>query len=347
MIDYYYDELSAILDYLLFAVVVIFLIAAYSITDMLFRPIWYVYNKNKKKLCENPPFLEDSWRIDAANNGLGNPKKELGLEYINVEFNCGPTMLSGNRKLRGWLIPNRNRDKKLCVVVCHGGGRDRRQHLRHVPHLHEHDAAVLLFDKQEHGLSDGNQRGVGWFTYEASDVYAACKFMKQEQNFERVVAMGTSFGGAGVLTAAGYYDGTGKKQIIDAVIAENPPHSRLRFVRELIHQRASPFGVPNIVIEILSYLTSMVISLRRGVFLSPYPIDVVQKISPRPLLITHGEADSIVPLEHGLDLYEAALEPKSCLWVPKCEHCMIFNVDPKGWKIKTSELLKKALSYKK
>jgi len=310
---------------------------------MLFLPIWYVYHKNKKRLCENPPYLEDSWRIDAKNNGLGNPKKELGLEYSDVEFCCGPTILSGNRKLRGWLIPNRNNDKKLCVVVCHGGGRDRRQHLRHVPHLYEQGAAVLLFDKQEHGLSDGNRRGVGWFTYEASDVYAACKFMKLEQKYEKVVAMGASFGGVGFLTAAGHYDEVGKNQIIDAVIAENPPHSRLRFVRDLIYQHAAPFKVPGIVIEILSFFTTIVISFRRGIISTPNPIDVVKKISPRPLLITHGEADSIVPVEHGIDLYKAALEPKSCLWVPKCEHCMIFNEDPKGWKIKTAELLSKVL----
>ena len=302
-----------------------------------------MFNKNKKRLCENPPYLEDCWRIDSKNPGLGNPQIELGLEFMDVEFHCGPTCLYGNHTLRGWLIPNRNHDTKLCVVVCHGGGRDRRQHLRHVPHLHQCGAAVLLFDKQEHGISDGDKRGVGWFTYEGSDVFAACHYMKKKHKFERVVACGTSFGGAGALTAAGYFDKAGKDQIIDAVIAENPPHSRLRFVRDLIYKNTSSLGIPNIVCEILSILTIMVISLRRRILFIPNPIDVVRNISPRPLLITHGEADTIVPVAHGMDLFKAALEPKSCLWVPNCDHTMVFNVDPNGWKMKTAELLAKVV----
>lgn len=335
------------LDLLMLALITSMFISAYLITDMLFRPIWYVFHKNKKKLCEKPPYTEDSWRIDEKKSGFGNPKTELGLDYEDVEFLCGPTILNGNRALRGWLIPNRNRDKKLCVVVCHGGGRDRRQHLRHVPHLYGLGAAVLLFDKQEHGISDGQERGVGWFTYEGSDVYAACKFMKLKHQYERVVAMGTSFGGVGVLTAAGHFDKQGERQIIDAVIAENAPHSRLRFVKDLIYQHLAPFGIPSFFCDALALLTTCVILLRRRILFMPNPIDIVKNISPRPLLIMHGEGDTIVPLKHGVDLYNAALEPKLCLWVPKCEHCMVFNVDPKGWKKKTTELLLKVIPRRK
>jgi len=332
-------------DYLMIAITSVMFIAAYFITNMLFCPIWYVFHKNKKYLCENPPFLDGCWRIDALKSGLGNPRTELGLDYTDVEFNCGETFLTGNRTLRGWLIPNQNHDTHLCVVVCHGGGRDRRQHLRHVPHLHKCGAAVLLFDTQEHGLSDGNKRGVGWFTYEASDVYAACKYMKIVQNFENVVAMGSSFGGVGVITAAGHFDKPGKNQMIDAVIAENPPHSRLRFVRELIYQHGSI--LPSFVCELLSLFTILVISLRRRILFTPNPIDVVKNISPRPILITHGKEDTIVPFSHGMDLYDAALEPKSCLWVPNCDHTMVFNVDPNGWKRKITEVLKKVMKKAK
>jgi len=341
--NYALSQLDFWFNYFVITLTAGLLISAYLITDMLFHPIWYVFNKNKKQLCADPPYLDDCWRIDSKNSGLGDPKTELGLEYMDVEFMCGPTSLNGNRTLRGWLIPNRNRDTKLCVVVCHGGGRDRRQHLRHVPHLHDCGAAVLLFDKQEHGISDGNARGVGWFTYEASDVFAACRYMKLDRNYECVVACGTSFGGVGALTAAGHYDKAGKDQIIDAVIAENPPHSRHRFVRDLIYKNSSSFGVPSIVCEILSIFTIIVISFRRRILFIPNPIDIVKNISPRPLLILHGETDSIVPVAHGMDLFDAALEPKSCLWVPNCDHTMVFNADPIGWKRKTAELLAKVI----
>jgi fermentation-respiration switch protein FrsA (DUF1100 family) len=45
-------------------------------------------------------------------------------------------------------------------------------------------------------------------------------------------------------------------------------------------------------------------------FESVSPINWVDKISPRPLLLVHGEADELIPLEHAYRLYEKAKEPK-------------------------------------
>jgi dipeptidyl aminopeptidase/acylaminoacyl peptidase len=40
------------------------------------------------------------------------------------------------------------------------------------------------------------------------------------------------------------------------------------------------------------------------------PINWIDRISPRPLLLVHGDADEVVPLEHAYRLYERAREPK-------------------------------------
>eukprot|EP00549_Striatella_unipunctata_P011695 CAMPEP_0118681484 /NCGR_PEP_ID=MMETSP0800-20121206/4967_1 /TAXON_ID=210618 ORGANISM="Striatella unipunctata, Strain CCMP2910" /NCGR_SAMPLE_ID=MMETSP0800 /ASSEMBLY_ACC=CAM_ASM_000638 /LENGTH=407 /DNA_ID=CAMNT_0006577791 /DNA_START=509 /DNA_END=1732 /DNA_ORIENTATION=+ len=322
------------------------LVAGSIVASVLIRPSFY--NGNRKKAQQllhlPPPDYSGEWRIDERRDGLGTPKTELGVDFEEVEFPCGSIRMAGNATLRGWFIPGNNNDKQeqvdkeLCIVVCHGGGRDRRQHLRHVPHLRRHyGASVFLFDKQEHGLSDGKQRGIGWFSYEGSDVYAACKYMKVRYGFKRVVAMGTSFGAAGVLVACGTYDEAGRHQVIDGIIAENPPHSRYRFVRDLCHMHGANLCLPHVLREWIGLFTYFCLLCLRGGPINPS--DAIHKIAPRPLLITHGEKDSIVPISHGMDLFEAAQHPKDHLWVPDCEHTHVFDVDPSGWKEKTRTLL--------
>jgi abhydrolase domain-containing protein 17 len=48
-------------------------------------------------------------------------------------------------------------------------------------------------------------------------------------------------------------------------------------------------------------------------------IDKIHKVNC-PVLIMHGRADRVIPFQHGLKLYEAALEPKMSLWVTDAGH---------------------------
>ena len=50
------------------------------------------------------------------------------------------------------------------------------------------------------------------------------------------------------------------------------------------------------------------------------PIKWIDKISPRPLLIVHGESDQTVPLSHAWELYNKAEEPKEISIIPGAEH---------------------------
>src|SRR5205823_6606771 len=50
------------------------------------------------------------------------------------------------------------------------------------------------------------------------------------------------------------------------------------------------------------------------------PVDVIREISPRPVLITHGEADDIVPVQHASLLFQAAEEPKEVWIAPGAGH---------------------------
>lgn len=50
------------------------------------------------------------------------------------------------------------------------------------------------------------------------------------------------------------------------------------------------------------------------------PIHWIDKVSPRPLLLVHGDADEVVPLEHAYRLYQKAREPKELLAIPGAKH---------------------------
>lgn len=50
------------------------------------------------------------------------------------------------------------------------------------------------------------------------------------------------------------------------------------------------------------------------------PVDVIGRISPRPLLIVHGTADDVVPVADAGRLYAAAAEPKELRLIPGAGH---------------------------
>jgi dipeptidyl aminopeptidase/acylaminoacyl peptidase len=62
-----------------------------------------------------------------------------------------------------------------------------------------------------------------------------------------------------------------------------------------------------------------------GGFREVSPIRFVDKISPRPLLLIHGEKDDLVPVEHATRLYQSADEPKELLLLPDAGHRLRFD----------------------
>jgi len=50
------------------------------------------------------------------------------------------------------------------------------------------------------------------------------------------------------------------------------------------------------------------------------PLRWIDKISPRPLLLIHGEKDDLVPVEHARRLFEKAGEPKNLVIIPGAGH---------------------------
>lgn len=121
-------------------------------------------------------------------------------------------------KLRGWFVPAPPNVTHHNIGICfvHGGGRDRRAFLRHVPLVHYQGYDCLLFDFSEHGMSDGSGVGFSYGIREKDDVRFAVKWLKEAKGLKKVVVIGTSVGASSAIMAAA------EDLSIDAVIAENP-----------------------------------------------------------------------------------------------------------------------------
>jgi fermentation-respiration switch protein FrsA (DUF1100 family) len=111
---------------------------------------------------------------------------------------------------------------------------------------------------------------------------------------------------------------------IRAVIADSP-FARLRSpVRAAICQRGYPRAVSPLLAWSVCTMASWQLRLR-GAF---DPIDVVDRIAPRPLLIVHGEVDWLIPVENAYALYRRAGEPKELWVVPGVDHACVPQVQP-------------------
>jgi uncharacterized protein len=73
------------------------------------------------------------------------------------------------------------------------------------------------------------------------------------------------------------------------------------------------------------------------------PIDVIGRIAPRPILLTHGVLDEIVPVRHVHTLFQAAEEPKELWVVPDARHVGARDIDPDLYFGRVEGFLKQAL----
>lgn len=275
------------------------------------RPPWYEHRTPDQGLRPVDPEGEGFiWE-----GGYRDPGRDLGLAYESVEI-PGPD----GSTLRGWLVPAESRSRGGIVAV-HGGGADRREFLRHVPMFHRAGLPVVLFDCREQGVSDGHGRGISLGMRESADVSSVAAWARLELGWQSVAVIGTSQGGASVILAAA------ADPSIDVVIAENPFTSIHDLVRD-VSAVARP--IPGWAVALVA--NAAILRMEGiGALSRPSPIDVVDRIAPRPLLLMHGSADVVVPVEHSKRLAAAAGDSAE-LWILEgAGHAALFNRDPDAY----------------
>jgi fermentation-respiration switch protein FrsA (DUF1100 family) len=229
----------------------------------------------------------------------------LPLQTVQFETEDGLT-------LTGWFLPEPRSERT--VVICHGAGANRGNFIDFLSVFHTRGYNSLIFDARGHGDSDGHTCTFG--LYETRDVRAAVDWLKREQPAAagRIVGLGSSMGAMTLLRAA-VDDSRIEAVVIDSCFASAPI---------LGHQHAERLPLLG---HVLVDLTLANMSLHAGQ--SIWRLDgmsAIAHLSPRPVLLIHGEDDVVIPPQNMDLLYGAAGEPKS-KWLGPGPHSNIMSVD--------------------
>jgi len=247
-----------------------------------------------------------------------------GLSYEEVSFPSADGV-----SLKGWLIPPQN---GAVVILAHGSGANRQAMLPHALILHRHGYGALLFDFRAHGESGGRV-----FTYgyeESKDIVGAAAYLRSRGDVDgaRIGAWGVSLGATAVVLAAA------RTQHIKAVAAEAGFASLEELMRESFSASTGfpffPFGP----------ITAFFAQREAGVTISQVrPVDQINRIAPRPVLIVHGTEDEVVPVNHALQLYQAAGDPKELWLVEGAGHADILSLHPQEYEARIIAFFDRAL----
>jgi len=225
---------------------------------------------------------------------------KLDLAYESVTF---PT--SDELTLRGWFIPAETPDAPA-IIYAPATSHDQRSGLSLVPAFHKAGYHVLLFSYRGHAQSDGPR---GQFTYgeaESRDVDAAVQFLYQSKGIHRIALIGHSVGAASAILSAA------RNPLVGAVVAVAP----FNCVAE-IWQTNRPSFVPRFLLDWTLWLVERTRGFSRDKIC---PVQVVDQIAPRPLLMIHGTEDRRISVQQVRSLFAAAEEPKALWLVPGATH---------------------------
>jgi fermentation-respiration switch protein FrsA (DUF1100 family) len=196
---------------------------------------------------------------------------ELGLDFEKVFFKSGDGLM-----LNGWYIPADN--SELTVLFCHGNGGNMMHNLDTINILYNMGVNCFIFDYRGYGNSEGKPGEEGTYL----DVRAAYKWLTEEKKIlpDNIIAFGRSLGGSIATYLA-------KKVKVGCLIVESAFTSYVDIGRKFY-----PY-MPVRWFARFSYRT----------------IDYIKKVYC-PVMIIHSRNDETIPFEFGLELYEAANEPK-------------------------------------
>ena len=207
-----------------------------------------------------------------------------GVAYENIQL-----VASDGIELAAWYTPSEN---GALILVAHGHG-DKRPVNQYVLYA-QNGYGVLAWDFRAHGESGGEVSTLGY--YEALDVEAALEYVLQQEGVEHIGAWGGSMGGVAVLEVSS------RRVEIEAVVLDSAFPTLEDEVRWAVTKSA--------FLPFIRFFAEKEAKFDMDLL---RPVDRIGDISPRPIMIIQGEADSMIPADSGQRLFEAAGEPRY-LW---------------------------------
>ncbi|MDZ4786401.1 MAG: alpha/beta hydrolase [bacterium] len=243
-----------------------------------------------------------------------HPPKPIASIPTNYDIPYEPVTIktSDDLNLSAWWMPQKESTTSATLLYCHGNGADL-SHLSHVTKVfYGYGLNTLFFDYRSYGKSD-----LGKLTENsiAIDAEAAFQWLLSKGIPEnKIIIWGHSLGSSVAARLAANHDVAG-------LILEGAFPSMF-----LMGQERYPW-------------------LPLAEFMILDKFDTASYLSTRstPLLMTHAENDTVIPIKFGMQAFEKASEPKEWLVIKGIDHSD-FPMVEKFYKDQIMEFINKSLS---
>ena len=238
----------------------------------------------------------DGWFYYPSDTVYERPET-YGLAYEEVRFETADGLT-----LAGWFFPAARGEPRGTIVHFHGNAANISGHLGLVAWLPFERYNLLMFDYRGYGDSAGKVTRAGTI----SDGHAALDYALSRPDVRKgpVYFYGQSLGGAVAIVVAA------DRPEVSAVVAESTFGSyrqiAARHLRGLVLSESLANGMAVLLVSA-----------------GHDPLDVVDRIAPRPLLIVVAEDDQTCFPELGRAVFDAAGEPKEFWSAPGAGHLAI------------------------
>jgi pimeloyl-ACP methyl ester carboxylesterase len=248
--------------------------------------------------------------------GPNNRPTVIDAQEISGDAMAWSARTSDGLTLRGWYCPTPER--RRLIVLVHGMGGSRDEMARIGRDLHADGYDVLLFDLRGHGLSDRSRLYMGG--RERGDIRAVLDWATRKgYPSDRVGWLGYSMGASTLLMEAA------QNARIRTVVLDSPFGNLPELLdRQLTQHSHLPrwFNPGILTAARIAYgvRTDNLIPLRSAL-----------QWGRRPMLLIHGEADSIVPVAQARQIARVVGPTCQAVILPGVEHVGAYKQAPRRY----------------
>lgn len=206
--------------------------------------------------------------------------------------------------------------RDTAVIICHGFSmsKDAKPFLDLSNDLFKF-CDIIAMDQRGHGNSEGTFH---FSTKEHEDVKAVINYSKIY--YAHIYLLGFSLGAASCIIEVA------NEKNVDGVIAVSPPISFDKIENRFLKKEALIPGIQKFGNHLFKLRLGNIFARKIN------PIDVVDRISPIPLLLIQGDKDPIISKQHAEILYQKAKEPKKLIIIKDGLHAEeLYRQNPKDF----------------
>ncbi len=253
---------------------------------------------NASRDCRTPD-IQFGWQYEAINYGIADDAllrtrnaDQRSCTYQGIKAGTAVVTDDGIR-IAGWYIPAGNGagPTSATVILVHGHGNTKSDVLKYGESLHD-TFNLVAFDLRNYGRSTGNTTTFG--VLEQKDLRAIIDWLERAKHPAHIGVLGNSLGAATAMAEA-----SGDLRV--EALALDSMHTRLRYQFEQRLQHAGHPAYPG------TWAIFVGTWIRTGLdFGSADALDEISRIGRRPVLLTHGTADTEDLPQRTQAFYDAA-----------------------------------------